>query len=156
MLGVLGAGLGVPAGIGFAAGLNAVFKTFGIDLPNTGTVIETRTIVVALAVGILVTLASALVPALRATRVTPMAALREAELPESRTRGRVFTAFAAAALPARHRDDVRRALRRHGRRQRRRGAGRAAARWPRSSASRCSARAWCARWRRSAAGRSRS
>ena len=51
MLGVLGAGLGVPAGIGFAAGLNAVFKTFGIDLPNTGTVIETRTIVVALAVG---------------------------------------------------------------------------------------------------------
>ena len=94
MLGVLGAGLGVPAGIGFAAGLNAVFKTFGIDLPNTGTVIETRTIVVALAVGILVTLASALVPALRATRVTPMAALREAELPESRTRGRVFTAFA--------------------------------------------------------------
>ena len=39
LLGVLGAGLGVPAGIGFAGGLNAIFKSFGIDLPNTGTVI---------------------------------------------------------------------------------------------------------------------
>ena len=95
MLGVLGAGLGVPAGIGFAAGLGAVFTAFGIDLPNTGTVVAGRTIIVALAVGILVTLASALVPALRATRVTPMAALREAELPESPTRGRIFTGFAA-------------------------------------------------------------
>ncbi|MBN1530708.1 MAG: ABC transporter permease [Thermoleophilaceae bacterium] len=93
-LGLLGAGLGVPAGIGFASALNAIFKSFGIDLPNTGTVIESRTIIVALVVGIFVTLASALVPAVRATRVSPMAALREAELPESRTRGRIFTAFA--------------------------------------------------------------
>ena len=61
--------------------------------------IETRTIVVSLAVGILVTLAAALVPALRATRVTPMAALLEAELPESRTRGRIFTALRRAAVP---------------------------------------------------------
>jgi putative ABC transport system permease protein len=93
-LGVLGAGLGLPAGIGFAAALNGIFKSFGIDLPNTGTVIETRTVVVALLVGILVTLASALVPAVRSTRVSPMAALLEAELPESRKRGRIFTAFA--------------------------------------------------------------
>ena len=100
LLGVLGAGLGLPAGIGFAAALNAVFKTFGIDLPNTGTVIETRTIVVAMGVGILVTLAAALVPALRSTRVTPMAALLEAELPESRTRGRIFAAFAALLVLA--------------------------------------------------------
>src|SRR5215208_5325602 len=93
-LGVLGAGLGVPAGIGFAAALNSIFKSFGIDLPNTGTVIETRTIVVSLLVGVFVTLGAALVPAVRSTRVSPMAALLEAELPESRTRGRIFTAFA--------------------------------------------------------------
>jgi putative ABC transport system permease protein len=49
---------------------------------------------VALLVGIIVTLVSALSPALRATRVSPMAALREAELPESRRRGRIVTAVA--------------------------------------------------------------
>ena len=42
----------------------------------------------------MVTLVAALSPALRATRVSPMAALREAELPESRRRGRIFTAVA--------------------------------------------------------------
>jgi putative ABC transport system permease protein len=94
VIGVLGSVLGVLGGIGFAAALNAVFKSFGIDLPNTGTVIATRTVVVALLVGILVTLASALSPALRATRVSPMAALLEAELPESRRRGRMVSAIA--------------------------------------------------------------
>ena len=94
IIGLLGSLLGVLAGIGFAGALNAIFKSFGIDLPNTGTVIAARTVILALVVGMLVTLFSALTPALRATRVSPMAALREAELPESRTRGRLFTAFA--------------------------------------------------------------
>src|SRR5215218_2095721 len=94
IIGLTGAVLGVFAGIGFAAALNAIFQGFGIDLPNTGTVIEGRTIIVSIVVGMVVTFAAALSPALRATRVSPMAALLEAELPESRTRGRVFTAVA--------------------------------------------------------------
>src|SRR5215212_6411850 len=95
IIGLLGAVIGVFAGIGFAAGLNAIFKSFGIDLPNTGTVIATRTIIVSLVVGLVVTLAAALTPALRATRVSPMAALLEAELPEGRGRGRIFAVVAA-------------------------------------------------------------
>jgi putative ABC transport system permease protein len=95
VIGLFGGLVGVPAGIGFAAGLNAIFKSFGIDLPNTGMVIETRTIVVAVVIGLVVTLAAALAPALRATRVSPMAALLEAELPEGRGRGRIFAAVAA-------------------------------------------------------------
>ena len=95
VIGLFGGIIGVPAGIGFAAGLNAMFKGFGIDLPNTGMVIETRTIVVSIVIGLVVTLAAALAPALRATRVSPMAALLEAELPEGRGRGKIFAAAAA-------------------------------------------------------------
>jgi putative ABC transport system permease protein len=98
VIGALGSVLGVLAGIGFAGALNAVFKSFGIDLPNTGTVIAARTIVLSLVVGMVVTLAAALSPALRATRVSPMAALLEAALPESRSHGRVFTAVAVLLM----------------------------------------------------------
>ena len=98
LIGALGSLIGVVAGIGFAAALNAVFKGFGIDLPNTGTVIEARTIIVAIVVGMVVTFVAALSPALRATRVSPMAALLEAELPESRRRGRIFTAVAVLLM----------------------------------------------------------
>jgi putative ABC transport system permease protein len=54
--------------------------------------------VLSLVVGMVVTLAAALSPALRATRVLPMAALLEAALPESRSHGRVFTGFAVLLM----------------------------------------------------------
>ncbi|MCW3013534.1 MAG: transporter permease [Solirubrobacterales bacterium] len=84
-IGVLGAAAGLGLGIAVASGLRALFKSFGIDLPSSGTVILTRTITVSLIVGILVTLIACVVPALRATRVPPVAALREGvALPETR------------------------------------------------------------------------
>jgi putative ABC transport system permease protein len=95
-LGLLGAAVGLAGGIGFAFGINELFKAVGIDLPNTGTVITPRTVIVSLIVGVVVTLVAALVPALRATRVTPMAALREAELEDTKARGRVVTVVAVA------------------------------------------------------------
>ncbi len=94
VLGVLGAVAGIAGGVGFAFAINELFKAVGIDLPNTGTVIEARTVIVSLIVGVVVTVAAALNPALRATRVTPMAALREAELQDTKKRGRVVTAIA--------------------------------------------------------------
>jgi len=96
-IGVLGALLGLAGGYAIAVGLNALFVALGIDLPTTALVTKTRTIVVSLAIGIGVTLVSSSVPALRATRVPPIAALLALELPRSRRRGLV-TAAAAALL----------------------------------------------------------
>ncbi len=85
VIGVFASVTGLFLGLALAKGLNALFVHFGIDLPQAGTVFATRTIVVALAVGILVTLLAALRPAMRATRVPPISAVREgAVLPTSR------------------------------------------------------------------------
>jgi putative ABC transport system permease protein len=77
LLGVLGAVLGLLAGIGVAHALDALFKLFGATLPDSGTVLETRTIVISLLAGVLVTVFAGLAPAIRATRVPPLAAMRE-------------------------------------------------------------------------------
>jgi len=85
VIGLLASVTGLLLGIGLAKGLNSLFKSFGIDLPQASTVLATRTIVVSLAVGVGVTLLAALRPALRATHVPPIAAVREgAVLPPSR------------------------------------------------------------------------
>ena len=60
-----------------AKGLFNLFDLVGFTLPNQGLLLETRTIVVSLLVGILVTLLASLRPAIRATRVPPIAAVRE-------------------------------------------------------------------------------
>jgi putative ABC transport system permease protein len=77
LLGMAGAVLGLLGGIALAPGLDQLFKSFGADLPNSGTVLQTRTIVVSLLVGVGVTVLAGLSPALRATRVPPLAAMRE-------------------------------------------------------------------------------
>ncbi len=88
LLGVGGAVLGLLGGIALAPALDQLFKSFGADLPDSGTVLETRTIVVSLLVGTLVTLLAGLAPALRATRVPPLAAMREGlEIPRRRLTG---------------------------------------------------------------------
>jgi putative ABC transport system permease protein len=82
----LGASIvGLFSGLGLAVGLNALFKALNLDLPQTQTVFATRTIVVSLVVGTVVTLVAGLFPAIRATRVPPIAAVREgATLPRGR------------------------------------------------------------------------
>ncbi len=99
VLGAAGALLGLVGGLLLAPALDQLFKSFGADLPDSGTVLRTRTIVVSLAVGISVTVLAGLAPALRATRVPPLAAMREGvELPSGArsTRARVVTALLLA------------------------------------------------------------
>jgi putative ABC transport system permease protein len=93
VMGILASVVGLFAGLALAKGLFSLFDAVGFTLPNNGLTLETRTVVVALVVGIVVTLLASLRPALRATRVPPIAAVREgATLPESR--------FARYRLPA--------------------------------------------------------
>ena len=94
VIGAIGAGLGILAGIGVANGLNSLFKSAGIDLPNTGNVIKTRALVVPLLVGLAITMLAAMIPAVRATRVSPMEALSDQAIPPSRGRRRVVTGLA--------------------------------------------------------------
>ena len=96
----LGASIvGLFAGLGLAVGLNALFKSLNLDLPQTETVFATRTIVVSLVVGTLVTLVAGLFPAIRATRVPPIAAVREgATLPRGRFAH--FTPYIASLVVA--------------------------------------------------------
>jgi putative ABC transport system permease protein len=85
VIGTLASVVGLFAGLGLAKGLNSLLVSFGINLPQASTVFAARTIIVSMLVGVLITLAAALRPALRSTRVPPIAAVREgAVLPPTR------------------------------------------------------------------------
>jgi putative ABC transport system permease protein len=99
-VGMLASVAGLFLGLALAKGLSSLFDAVGFSLPQSGLVFESRTVVVALAVGIVVTVLASLRPAIRATRVPPIAAVREgATLPQSRfARFRTAGALALAAI----------------------------------------------------------
>jgi len=85
VVGVLASLIGLFFGLAIAKGLNALFSALGVQFPSGGTVFATRTIVVSMVVGVCVTLLASLRPAIKATRVPPIAAVREGStLPTSR------------------------------------------------------------------------
>jgi len=85
VVGIMASLIGLFFGLAIAKGLNALFSALGVEFPSGGTVFATRTIVVSLVVGVVVTLVASLRPAIKATRVPPIAAVREgATLPASR------------------------------------------------------------------------
>ena len=85
VIGFVSAVIGLGLGIGLASGLKVLFAAFGVELPEVGLVLALRTVIVSLSIGVVVTLLAGLLPAIRATRVPPIAAVREgAALPKSR------------------------------------------------------------------------
>ncbi|WP_415949562.1 ABC transporter permease [Streptomyces sp. KLOTTS4A1] len=80
LLGVVGSTLGLATGIGLAAGLIELMGLLGMNLRATEMVIGWTTPVIAYAVGVGVTFLAAYLPARRAARVSPMAALADIEV----------------------------------------------------------------------------
>jgi putative ABC transport system permease protein len=83
VIGAAASVLGLVLGPALAKGLTALFVALGQDLPQIDAVVETRTVVVSLLVGVLITLVAGFFPALRATSVPPISAVREGALPRS-------------------------------------------------------------------------
>ncbi|HEX6675649.1 MAG TPA: ABC transporter permease, partial [Actinomycetes bacterium] len=90
VVGLVAAAVGLAVGVGAAIGLEALLRGLGDTLPPAGLVLLPRTVLAGLAVGALVTMAAALVPARRASRVAPLDAIRDASpsapAPARRTR----------------------------------------------------------------------
>jgi len=77
VLGLVASVLGLVGGILLATGVTAGLNAIGADLPSNTLVIASRTVVVAFVIGLAVTIVSSFIPAIRATQVSPLAALRE-------------------------------------------------------------------------------
>ncbi|MES5820295.1 FtsX-like permease family protein [Streptomyces sp. RG80] len=90
---------GLAGGIGIAAGLQALFPAIGFPFPEGDLVVSALSLLLPFAVGVVVCLGSALLPALRAGRTAPMAALRETAVDTSgASRVRAVTGMGLAAL----------------------------------------------------------
>jgi putative ABC transport system permease protein len=100
VIGLAASVAGLFLGLGLAKGLGSVMKALQLDLPQTGIVFASRTVIVSLVVGVLITLVATIAPAFRATRVPPISAVREgATLPRGRFAGyRPVVALATVGL----------------------------------------------------------
>jgi putative ABC transport system permease protein len=76
-VGLFASAIGVVAGIGAAKGIAAVFTIVEVELPSTGTVVRPATVQTAMLVGTVVTVLAAYLPARRAGKAAPVAAMRD-------------------------------------------------------------------------------
>ncbi|NNN33623.1 ABC transporter permease [Streptomyces sp. S3(2020)] len=89
LLGFVGSVLGVGAGVGIAIGLMKLMGMAGMNLSTEDLTIKATTPVVGMILGVVVTVLAAYLPARRAGKVSPMAALRDAGTPADGKAGRI-------------------------------------------------------------------
>ncbi|WP_229076433.1 ABC transporter permease [Actinoplanes sp. DH11] len=104
VVGLIASVLGLAAGVGAGAGLGYLFSSMGgggLDLAPVG--VPPAAIISSFVVGVLVTVVAAVLPALRASRIAPVAAMQDVAIPDRpltaiTVSGAAVTAIGAAAL----------------------------------------------------------
>ena len=82
-VGSISSATGLAAGVGMSSGLRSLLGAVGLDVPGGSIVIKPATVITALVVGTVITVASAVLPARRSSRVRPIAALRDVAVDSS-------------------------------------------------------------------------
>ncbi len=101
LMGLVGAAGGLGVGLLLAVGIKALFAQLGLDLTDAGLVLAPRTVVASFVVGVGVTLLAAYLPARRAGKVPPVAALRDdVVIAEGSLRRRVWFGLGLVAVGA--------------------------------------------------------
>jgi putative ABC transport system permease protein len=97
LVGITASIIGFFGGILLAAGLKALLAGLGIDVPASSVVIPASAVIWSFVTGLVVTVIAAVAPALRASRIPPVAAMRDAEIDTSSTsRRRAWIGLAVA------------------------------------------------------------
>ena len=83
LVGVIASALGAVAGVALAAGLRQLLASLGLELPPRPLTLQSAAFIIPVTLGITITLLSALLPALRASRVAPVEAMGAAAIDTS-------------------------------------------------------------------------
>ncbi|MET0420062.1 MAG: FtsX-like permease family protein [Acidimicrobiia bacterium] len=101
LVGIVASFVGFVAGIGLAGLLKAVLAGFGVDIPANDIVIPANAVIWSFATGLIVTIIAAVSPALRASRIPPIAAMRDTAIDRSATsRVRILSGLIITLLGA--------------------------------------------------------
>ncbi|WP_436794966.1 ABC transporter permease [Actinospongicola halichondriae] len=101
VIGLVAAVLGLLGGVALAIAVTAGLSASGADLPTSGLVISSTTVLIAFVIGLGVTMIASLLPAVQATRVPPLAALREVAVDRAgASKARIVVGIGILALGA--------------------------------------------------------
>jgi putative ABC transport system permease protein len=90
IVGFIASAVGLLAGIAMSSVLKKFLAALGIDMPAAGIVMRPRTAIVSFLVGMIMTVVAAVFPSLQASRIAPVAAMRDVAIDRSATsRGRL-------------------------------------------------------------------
>jgi putative ABC transport system permease protein len=98
VMAVVGSLLGLLGGVGLAQLMKSVLRATGVDLPPSPLVVRGVTVAWSLGIGMLVTVGAAIMPAIRAARISPVAAMRDSEIEPPPLLRRTMIGFAVLAV----------------------------------------------------------